>query len=79
MNKVTRINLTELDQYITGKCGGKEFYFGCWSPEPHEFNTGSAPVIFRLNEAKTGSPLEMALTQSMVFFFRLKTVMTRRL
>lgn len=52
MNKVTRINLAELDQYISGKCGGKEFYFGCRSPDPHDFDTGSAPRHFQIERGK---------------------------
>lgn len=43
MRSATTFDLQELDKYITEKCGGKEFYLGCWSPNEHQFKTTKAP------------------------------------
>tara|TARA_R110002096_G_scaffold257381_1_gene451049 strand:+ start:413427 stop:415163 length:1737 start_codon:yes stop_codon:yes gene_type:complete len=52
MARTTSLNLDELDSYISGKCGGKEFYFGCWSPDDHGFQLPAIPNHFQVEQAK---------------------------
>lgn len=52
MTRTTSLNLDELDRYISGKCSGKEFYFGCWSPEGHDFQLSKIPSHFQVEQAK---------------------------
>ena len=52
MNRSTTLNLDELDNYISGKCGGKELYFGCWSPEEHDFNVSGKQACYQVEKGK---------------------------
>lgn len=43
MNKPVRLDFNVLNKYVEEKCGGKEFFIGCWSPEPLNIHADNKP------------------------------------
>lgn len=50
MIETTSLDLNQLDHYISKKCNGKEFYFGCWSPDKHDFQLSTKPDHFQVEQ-----------------------------
>ncbi len=44
MRSKLRLDFEVLNRYIEQQCGGKEFYFGCWSPTAFEFDINEKPA-----------------------------------
>ncbi len=51
MGKLIRINSDVLNQYIEEKCGGKEYFLGCWSPDDISVKTGDMPDNIQMEKA----------------------------
>ena len=46
------LELDKLNNFIEEKCGGKEFYFGCWSAEDFDFGHTNVPANIQLERGK---------------------------
>ncbi len=43
MTNSFKFDLKKLNHYIEDQCGGKEYYFGCWSPDPIAVEINNRP------------------------------------
>lgn len=47
-----KLNLNKLDHYIEKLCGGKEYYFGCWSTETMPVDLNSRPDNLQIEKGE---------------------------
>ncbi len=52
MAVTVNLNIDILDNYIENKCGGKEYFLGCWSPNGLNFTSNSVPDHIQVENKK---------------------------
>lgn len=52
MTNSFKLDLASLNHYIENLCGGKEYYFGCWSAEPVSIELSSRPDNLQIEKGK---------------------------